>query len=94
MGSVNVLTIAAQNGFSTALDPAVQQTLGKQNAALSGGYTLPIVNNFNQQTLNWQDSNNLFQYYPTTRLDYYLTPSIQLTGTWNLYHSWQAGTRT
>ncbi|MCX6629430.1 MAG: TonB-dependent receptor [Candidatus Solibacter sp.] len=94
VGSVNVLTIAAQNGFSTALDPAVQQTLGKQNTALGGGYTLPIVNNFNQQSLNWQDSNNLFQYYPTTRLDYYLKPGIQLTGTWNLYHSWQAGTRT
>lgn len=91
--SQNVLTIAAQNGFSTSLDPAVSQTLGKQNQALGNGYATPINGNYNQQTLNWAENNNLNQYYPTTRLDYYLKPSLQITGTWNLYHSWQPGVR-
>src|SRR6185312_8868192 len=30
-------------------------------------------------------------YYPTTRLDYYITPKEQLTVGWNLEHSWQPG---
>jgi hypothetical protein len=91
--NVNVLTIAAQNGFTTSLDPAVADTLAKQNQALANGYLTPINGNYNQQTLNWAENNNLYQYYPTTRLDYYLKPGLQITGTWNLYHSWQPGVR-
>jgi hypothetical protein len=93
VASVNVLSIAAANGFSTALDPAVADTISKQASAGANGYYTPIVNNPNQQTLNWAEDNNLYQYFPTTRLDYYLKPTIQITGTWNLRHSWQPGVR-
>lgn len=91
--SVNLLQIAATNGFQSTISPAISYILGQQNQALGGGYQLPLNNNFNYTQLNWAESNNLNQYFPTTRLDYYVTPSIQLTATWSLYHSFQPGTR-
>ena len=71
----------------------MQYIVSQQQGAVANGYLLPITNNLNLSQLNWNEANNLYQYYPTTRFDYYVTPSLQLTGTWNLQHSWQPGTR-
>ncbi len=91
--TANVLNIAAANGFPSAISPAMGYIIGKQQASLSGGYVTPINNNFNQQTLNWTDPNPLKEYDPATRLDYYITPNLQFSGTWSIRHTFQPGTR-
>ena len=88
---VNVLQIAAANGYPGAVNPIVQDILGKENGAIRYGYLTPINGNFNEQTLNWLDPRRTYDYYPTTRLDYYVTPSLQLTGTWSIQHQWVPG---
>jgi Carboxypeptidase regulatory-like domain len=88
---INVLQIAAANGYPTATNPVINDILGKQKTAQGFGYFTPINNNFNEQTLNWLDPRRQYDQYPTTRLDYYATPNIQLTGTWTIQHQWVPG---
>ena len=88
---INVLQIAAANGYSSTPNPVMTDMLGKQAKAISSGFLTPINNNFNQQTLNWLDPRRIYDQYPTTRLDYYVTPKIQLTGTWSIQHQWNPG---
>jgi len=88
--TVNVLSIAAQQNQPTALDPVVQSILA-QNAKIPSYATPQPSTSFNTTSWLWRTDNNLYQYYPTTRFDYYVTPKQQLTFAWNLEHSWQTG---
>ena len=88
---INVLTIAAANGYPTAINPVMADMLGKQANASKSGYFTPINNNFNEQTLNWLDPRRQYNQFPTTRLDYYAKPTIQFTGTWTIQHQWVPG---
>ncbi len=90
-GTVNVLQLAAANGYSNTLNPITQGVLSREAASASKGYFTPINGNYNTQTLNWVQPSNTNQYFPTTRLDYYIRPNLMLTGTWNLEHSWFPG---
>ncbi|HKA01109.1 MAG TPA: TonB-dependent receptor, partial [Candidatus Solibacter sp.] len=75
------------------LDPVAQSILAV-NAKIPQYATLvPTANDFNHNTYTWGQENNLYQYFPTTRVDYYPTQKEQLTFTWNYYHSWQVGAR-
>ena len=88
--TVNVLQIAAGQGAPSTIDPVVQSILS-QNAKIPS-YATPIAGtDFNRLSYQWNTNNNLYQYYPTTRFDYYITPKEQLTFAWNLEHSWQTG---
>jgi hypothetical protein len=88
--TVNVLNIAAAQGAPTALDP-VTQSIFSQNAKIPS-YATPLpTTNFNYTNWLWRTDNNLKQYFPTTRFDYYITSKEQLTFGWNLEHSWQTG---
>jgi hypothetical protein len=88
---INLLQIAAANGYPGALNPVISDMLGKQSNAAKYGYFTPINNNPNVQVLNWLDPRRTYDQYPTTRLDYYVTPNIQLTGTWTIQHQWVPG---
>ena len=87
--SVNVMTIAQQGGAPVTLDPVAQSILAI-NAKVPT-YATQTGNSLNTTSWLWYTSNNLYQYYPTTRFDYYVTPKEQLTFAWNLEHSWQTG---
>src|ERR1039458_2078672 len=87
--SVNVMTIAQQGGASTTLDPVAQSILAI-NAKVPT-YATQTGTSLNTTSWLWYTSNNLYQYYPTTRFDYYITPKEQVTFAWNLEHSWQTG---
>ena len=89
-GTVNVLSIAQQQGAPTAIDPVVKSILDI-NAKIPSYATPQPSSSFNTTSWLWRTDNNLYQYYPTTRFDYYVTPKEQLTFSWNLYHSWQTG---
>jgi hypothetical protein len=92
LNKVNVLSIAAANGAPAKIDPVVQSILGVNNQVPKYATLVPSTD-FNRQTYIWGQENNLYQYFPTTRFDYYVTPTEQLTFSWNYYHSWQVGAR-
>jgi hypothetical protein len=90
--TVNVLTLAAAAGYSTKLDPIVQSYISLANKIPQ--YGTQVQNSdlgANYYRWTWQHNQN--DYYPTTRLDYYLTPKHQLSFAWNYYHHWDPGTQ-
>ncbi|HUA59373.1 MAG TPA: carboxypeptidase-like regulatory domain-containing protein [Verrucomicrobiae bacterium] len=88
--TVNVLTIAQQMGAPYGIDPVAQSIL-TANAKVPSYATPQPTTSFNTTNWIWRTDNNLYQYYPTTRFDYYITPREQVTFAWNLEHSWQPG---
>lgn len=90
--TVNVLELAAAKGLPTRLDRVTQAILALHNEVPK--YATPIPDNdLNRDTYAWDEENNLYQYFPTVRFDYHITPGQQFTFTWNYYHSWQPGQR-
>jgi hypothetical protein len=90
--TANVLSLAAARGLRTTLDPVAQAIIGINNQIPQ--YARQIADtDLNRDTYTWNAENNLNAYFPTTRLDYYLTPKQQVTFTWNYRHSWQPGAR-
>ena len=88
----NVLTLAGNRGLTTTLDPVAQSIIALNNKIPQ--YARQIADtDLNRDTYTWDAENNLNQYFPATRLDYYITPKQQFTFTWNYYHSWQPGAR-
>jgi hypothetical protein len=76
----------------TTLDPVAQAIINLNNQIPK--YSRQVADNdFNRDTYTWDAENNLNQYFPTTRVDYFVTPKQQVTFTWNYYHSWQPGAR-
>lgn len=90
--SVNVLDLAAARGLRTTLDPVAQAIIGINNQIPQFARQIPDTD-LNRDTYTWDAENNLNQYFPATRLDYFLTPKQQVSFTWNYYHSWQPGAR-
>jgi hypothetical protein len=88
--SVNVLTLAKAAGFPSTIDPVVASymTLNDQIKQYS---SQTFTTDPNRLSYVWKQQNSTQYYYPTTRVDYYLTPKEQLTFTWNLDHEWFPG---
>jgi len=90
--TANVLDLAAARGLRTTLDPVTQSILNINNQIPK--YTRQVADNdFNRDTYTWDAENNLNAYFPTTRVDYFVTPKQQVTFSWNYRHSWQPGER-
>ena len=102
--SRNVLELAAQPRpntnpalppfppLPTTLDPVVQAILSLNNEVSQ--FSRQIADNdLNRDSFTWDEENNINQYFPATRLDYFITPKQQFTFTWNYYHSWEPGVR-
>ncbi len=90
--TVNVLGLAAARGLPITLDPVSQAILAINNQIPQNARQIPDGDP-NRDTFTWDAENNLNQYFPATRFDYYVTPKQQVTFTWNYYHSWQPGER-
>jgi hypothetical protein len=89
---VNVLDLAAARGLRTTLDPVAQSIININNQIPK--YATKVAGtDLNRDTYTWNAENNNYAYFPTTRLDYFLTQKQQLTFTWNYRHNWQAGER-
>src|SRR5262245_23365729 len=90
--TANVLELAAARGLPTTLDPVAQAILAINNKVPQ--YARQIADtDFNRDTYSWNAENNNYAYFPTTRLDYFVTPKQQVTFTWNYRHNWQPGER-
>jgi hypothetical protein len=92
VAQVNVLDLAAQRGAPTALDPVTQSIINYNRQIPPNARLIPDTD-LNRDTYTWDAENNDYAYFPTVRLDYFVTPKHQLTGSWNYRHNWQAGER-
>jgi hypothetical protein len=90
--TVNVLDIASSRGLPTKLD-AVTQAILNINRQIPNFATKIADTDLNRDSYTWDAENNNYAYFPTTRLDYFVTPKQQVTFTWNYRHNWQAGER-
>ena len=92
--TVNVLNIAQQNGYPSALNTTTQSYINairatQSNAAVIG--YLPVANTPYEQTMDWNTPLNLQNKFPTARFDYQITPSVAYHTTWNLRHTVYTG---
>lgn len=90
--TANVLDLAAARGLPITLDPVAQNTIGINNQIPANSRQI-ADNDFNRDTYTWNAENNLDAYFPTTRVDAFVTPKQQVTFAWNYRHSWQPGER-
>lgn len=90
--TVNVLQIATANGAPAKIDPVAQSIISLNNK-IAQNATPVAFTDFNRNRFTWAAENNNYAYFPTTRFDYHLTSTEQLTFTWNYRHNWQAGER-
>jgi hypothetical protein len=74
---VNLLQLAAANGFASKLDPTISKTLTQIDSLVEGqaGLKSRIVSNsdYNTNNLDFQSKGGNYRRFPTTRLDYNLT---------------------
>ena len=87
--TVNLLQVARNAGATSTVDPTIASILNKINTAQAGSSFVPIsgVASEFMQNLQWDESLNTTQHYPTARLDYQITPKLSWHGTWNLRSS-------
>jgi hypothetical protein len=85
--SVNLLTQVP--GFTSTVDPTIAGILSKINASQAGTTLVPIsgVAPEFMQNMQWSQSLNTTQHFPTLRLDYQIKPTVAWHGTWNLRSS-------
>ena len=92
--TVNVLTVAMNNGFPSAVNSLIASQL--QQIDSSAGKALQQLNTVlpYQNTLVWQYRYNYDQIYPTLRFDYQIRPSIEFHVAydleWRTYPGYQA----
>jgi hypothetical protein len=90
--SVNVLQLAGQFNAPTKLDP-IAQSYQEMTKKIKQYARQVDTTDLNRTSWLWNRPNPQYQYYPTTRADYYVTPQQQISFTWNYRHSWQPGTK-
>ncbi len=84
--TLNLLQFAAGGGFSGTPNPIVQGVLNSIGATATKGVVIPSSNLY-QQTLNWNQPLTNKTYYPTTRVDYQISPNVAWHGVWNLRYN-------
>jgi hypothetical protein len=90
--TAKVLDLAAARGLRTTLDPVSQAILRINNDIPK--YSRQIADTaLNRDTFTFNSENNLNAQFPTTRVDYFITPKQQATFSWNYRHSFQPGAR-
>jgi hypothetical protein len=83
-GGINVLALAAANGFTSTPDPVVARLLGDIQAAAAGGGGVysEVTGNLNAQRYSFKQDVGAPVYYPTIRIDYNLSTAHKVSGTW------------
>jgi len=81
----NILTIAAANGFPSAVNPAVASEFSQINPTVSKALSnVPNPAFPYQDELAWQYRWNYDQIYPTLRFDYQIRPNIEWNAAYDL----------
>jgi hypothetical protein len=79
---VNLLNLAATNGFRSTIHPLIASQLGKVNQAFSSG-ALTATGDPNVSSLAWVYPQPATYYYPTVRLDYNTTQNVRMNFSFN-----------
>jgi hypothetical protein len=91
--TVNVLQLAQQAGYSSAVDPTVKNILTQINATQASSVWQPMTtSDLNHQSAQWQYSGGSHSYFPTARLDYQISKNLAWHGSWNLRWQMNDGT--
>jgi hypothetical protein len=87
--TVNLLQVARNGGFTSTVDPTIAGMLSKINASQAGTGFVPISGIAPEfmQNIQWSQTLNTTQHFPTARLDYQIKPTLAWHGTWNLRSS-------
>lgn len=85
--SVNLLQIAAANGYAGRVDPTIQKMLGVIDGSRSKGTILPLTTELNRETLQWSQERYTGAVFPTARVDYPITNKLAWHGSWNLRYN-------
>jgi hypothetical protein len=80
--TMNLLQLAAANRQTATLDPVVARLMGDIRAATQTTGGLTALTDPNEQRYTFANSAKQLRYYPTARLDYNLSESHRVTGTW------------
>ena len=80
---VNVLQLAAQNGFLSSQDPTIQALIADIRSAVSAGPLVDLENPLLQE-FRYQYVSDSITRYPTVRIDYNLTDKHRLSGSTNV----------
>jgi len=84
--SVNILQAAAAAGMQGTLNPEIAGILSRINASRANGSVRTIGGDYLRDQLMWSDHQMGLSRYPTTRLDYQITPKVRWHGIFNM--SW------
>ncbi len=85
--TVNLLQVAGAAGFTSSIDPTISKMLSDITAseAKSSGY-LSIAGQPYWQTMEWTQTTDTTQLFPSASVEYHITPSVVWHGSWNLRH--------
>ena len=83
--SKDVLALAAQLGYTSAIDPLIAKTLAAIRSSTSQGSVNATTDPLTQ-TFTWQQPTSSIVKYPTVRVDYNLTSKHRLTGSFTQNH--------
>ena len=90
--SVDLLALAAANGFESTMDPVNGGLINQVSAAIAG---LPRDNPLNPYTqrVRFNNPNNQERYFPTLRLDYNINDNWRWEGIWRYQYLTQERSR-
>jgi hypothetical protein len=92
--TVNVLTVAGNNGFPSTVNSLVASEFQQINSSVSKAYLNASTALPYQNFIEWQYRYNYNQIYPTARIDYQITPKIDFHVAydveWRTYPGYQA----
>ena len=83
--TVNLLQLAAANGFPSTVNPIIAGQLSKINGYAGSGTISPVPGLPYEQQLSFLTHTNTPNKYPTTRLDWQITQNLAYHGSWDLY---------
>jgi hypothetical protein len=81
------LSIAGAAGYPSTLNPVTASMLNQIQASYANPKTIafiPVVGTPYEQTMQWNSGLNLYNVYPTARLDYHITPKANYFISWNM----------
>jgi hypothetical protein len=90
--TVNVLSIAAANGFPSTINPVVAAQLNDINPSVSKSLANSATALPYQNELTWQYPDSTNQIFPTVRIDYQITPKIDWHVAYDMYWRTYPGT--
>lgn len=84
--TANLYGLAAANGFPNTEDTIMAKVLGQIDGFEKNGTLLPgpAASPF-LQVLSWNQPTSYVQWWPTTRLDFQITPKVSWHDSWDIY---------